>query len=194
MAEVGVIARALIHIKFIPKYIVIQQKQSRHTNSITLTRCFNYYILFQSVVTWCGKSVTNLRRGYRRLCVPPKRAANQAISRERHVMPTLSGFKAEMNVSKYFSKIDLKQAYYQLELTEESRYITTFSTHEGLFRYKRLNYGTNSAGEIFQNILQRHLSDIQGVENIADDITDPREDEKIARRRIGKLLTTTCPS
>ena len=72
MAEVGVIARALIHIKFIPKYIVIQQKQRCLTNSITLTRCFNYYILFQSVVTWCGKSVTNLRRGYRRLCAPPK--------------------------------------------------------------------------------------------------------------------------
>ncbi len=98
------------------------------------------------------------------------RAANQAIKRKRHVMPALSDFKAEMNGSKYFSKIDLKQAYHQLELTEESRYITTFSTLEGLFRYKRLNYGTNSAAEIFQNILQRNLSDIHGVKNIADDI------------------------
>ena len=75
-----------------------------------------------------------------------------------------------MNGSKYFSKIDLKQPYHQLELTEESGYITTFSIHEDLFRYIRLNYGTNSATEIFQNILQRNLSDIQGVKNIADDI------------------------
>ena len=107
--------------------------------------------------------------GDTRICVD-MREANQAISRQRHVMPTLSDFKAEMNGSKYFSKIDLKQAYHQLELMEESRYITTFSTHEGLFRYKRLNYGTNSAAEIFQNIFQRSLSDIQGVKNIADDI------------------------
>ena len=64
----------------------------------------------------------------------------------------------------------MKQAYHHLELTEESRYITTFFTNEGLFRYKRLNYGTSSAAEIFQNILQRNLSDIQGVKNIADDI------------------------
>ena len=85
-------------------------------------------------------------------------------------MPTLSNFKAEINGSKYFSKIDLKQAHHQLKLTQESRCITTFSTHEGLFRYKRLNYGTNSAAEIFQNMLQRNLSDIQGVKNIADDI------------------------
>ena len=104
------------------------------------------------------------------------RAANQAISRERHVMP------------KYFSKIDLKQAYHQLELTEESRYITTFSTHEGLFRYKRLNYGTSSAGEIFQNILQRHLSDIQGVKNIADDIIIYGKTRKLHDERLENCL------
>ncbi|XP_028411669.1 uncharacterized protein K02A2.6-like [Dendronephthya gigantea] len=112
---------------------------------------------------------TPKKDGGTRICVD-MRAANEAIECERHIMPTLSDFRAEMNGSKYFSKIDLKQAYHQLELTEESRYITTFSTHEGLFRYKRLNYGTNSAPEIFQNILQQHLSDICGVKNIADDI------------------------
>ena len=107
--------------------------------------------------------------GGTRICVD-MRAANQAIKRERHIMPTLCDFRAEMNGSKYFSKIDLKQAYHQLELKEESRYITTFSTHEGLFRYKRLNYGTNSAPELFQNILQQNLSDIRGVKNIVVDI------------------------
>ena len=112
---------------------------------------------------------TPKKDGGTRICVD-MRAANQAIKRERHIMPTLSDFRAEMNGSKYFSKIDLKQAYHQLELKEESRYITTFSTHEGLFRYKRLNYGTNSAPELFQNILQQNLSDIRGVKNIADDI------------------------
>ena len=98
------------------------------------------------------------------------RAANQAIEREKQIMPTIQDFKAEVSGSKYFSKIDLKKAYHQLELTPESRYITTFSTHEGLYRYKRLNYGTSSATEIFQNVLQRNLSDIRGVKNIADDI------------------------
>jgi cephalosporin-C deacetylase-like acetyl esterase len=74
------------------------------------------------------------QKGGTRICVD-MRAANQAIKRERHIMPTLSDFRAELNGSKYFSKIDLIQAYHQLELKEESRYITTFSTHEGLFSY-----------------------------------------------------------
>ena len=81
------------------------------------------------------------------------REANQAIEREKHTMPTLQDFKAEVNGAKFFSKIDLKQAYHQLELHEESRFITTFTTHEGLYQYTRRNYVANSAAEIFQNVL-----------------------------------------
>ena len=69
-----------------------------------------------------------------------------------------------------FSKLDLSQAYHQLELDEASRYITTFCTHVGLFRYKRLNYGTNAAAEIFQYTLQTQLQGLNGAKNIADDI------------------------
>ena len=39
--------------------------------------------------------------------------------------------------------MDLSSGYHQLELDEESRDITTFATHEGLKRYKHLNFGTN---------------------------------------------------
>ena len=76
----------------------------------------------------------------------------------------------ELNGAKFFTKLDLTQAYHQLELAPESRQITKFITHAGLFRFKRLNYGTNSAAEIFQHALQQVLHDITGVRNIADDI------------------------
>ena len=103
--------------------------------------------------------------GGTRICV------DMAITRERHIMPTLDDFKAALNGAKYFSKIDLKQEYHQVELEPECRFITTFSTHqEGIYQYKRLKYGTSSAAEVFQNVLQRNLSDIPGVKNIADDI------------------------
>ena len=107
--------------------------------------------------------------GGTRICVD-MRDANKAIIREMHIMPTLDDFKTALNGSKYFSKIDLKQAYHQIELDPTSRFITTFSTHEGLFQYTRLSYGTSSSAELFQNILQRNLSDIKGIKNIADDI------------------------
>ena len=86
--------------------------------------------------------------------------ANQAIERERYTMLTLQDFKAEVNGANFFSNIDLKQAHHQLELHEKSRFITTLTTHEGLYQYKRLNYRTNNAAEIFQNVLQQNLGDI----------------------------------
>ena len=104
-----------------------------------------------------------------RICVD-MRQANEAIKRVRHPIPTVDDVSFELNGAQYFSKLDLSQAYHQLELDEASRYITTFSTHIGLFRYKRLNYGTNAAAEIFQHTLQAQLQGLQGVKNIADDI------------------------
>ena len=104
-----------------------------------------------------------------RICVD-MRSANTAIKRVRHVMPTVDEIMVQLNGAKFFSKIDLSQAYHQLELHKDSRYITTFSTHIGLFQYKRLNYGTNAAAELFQHTLQEALKGIDNVRNLADDI------------------------
>jgi len=69
-----------------------------------------------------------------RLCVDMRRA-NEAIIRERHPIPTVDEVLQDLNQSTVFSKIDLRLGFHQLELEEESRSITTFATHLGLFRY-----------------------------------------------------------
>ena len=66
--------------------------------------------------------------------------------------------------------MDLTSAYHQVELDKESRYITTFTTHKGLYQYKRLNFGTNSASEIFQHTIQNVFNGSSGCKNISDDI------------------------
>ena len=51
-----------------------------------------------------------------------------------------------------------------------SRYITAFCTHLGIFIYKRLNFGINTAAEIFQKAIEQVISGIEGSFNIIDDI------------------------
>ena len=104
-----------------------------------------------------------------RICVD-MRIPNTAIQRERHITPTLDDILCDLNGATVFSKLDLNNGYHQLELHEESRYITTFSTHCGLRRYKRLNFGINSAAEIFQNAIRNCIHDIPGSINVSDDI------------------------
>ena len=69
-----------------------------------------------------------------------------------------------------FSKLDLNQGSRQLLLHPDSRHITTFSTHIGLFRYKRLSFGINAAAEKFQNVIASATGDIPNVKNISDDV------------------------
>ena len=104
-----------------------------------------------------------------RLCVDMRRA-NLAVKRERYPIPTIEELLQEMNQSKIFSKLDVKWAYHQIELKPESRDITTFVTHEGLYRYKRLMFGISCASEMYQRTMQQTLAGCKGVRNIMDDI------------------------
>ena len=60
--------------------------------------------------------------------------------------------------------------YHQVELHPESQVLTTFSTHMGLKRYKRLIFGLSSASEIYQYVIQEVLQGIPVARNISDDI------------------------
>ena len=104
-----------------------------------------------------------------RICVD-MRQANGAIKRERHPIPTLEETLHELNGATVFSKLDLRWGYHQIELEPESRGITTFTTHKGLRRYKRLMFGITSAPEIYQHVIQQALHGCPGVRNISDDI------------------------
>ncbi|KAK3728358.1 hypothetical protein QZH41_011397, partial [Actinostola sp. cb2023] len=104
-----------------------------------------------------------------RLCVD-MRAANTAIERERHITPTVDDIIGQIHGSSVFSKLDLRSGYHQLTLAPESRYITTFATHTGLYRYKSLSFGINAAAEVFQHAISQLLADIPGALNISDDV------------------------
>ena len=67
----------------------------------------------------------------------------------------------EINSRKVFSKLDLKWGFHLLELSEESRPITTFATHIGLYQYKRLMFGMISVTEIYQYTIQSVWSDLR---------------------------------
>ncbi|CAI5689948.1 unnamed protein product [Oreochromis niloticus] len=69
-----------------------------------------------------------------------------------------------------FSAIDLENAYYQLPLHEDSRDLTAFITHDGLFRFCRVPYGLASAPSAFQKMMAEILKDLPGVQNYLDDL------------------------
>ena len=118
------------------------------------------------------------------------RSPNKAIRRERHVTPTIDDIIQKVNGAQCFAKLDLNAGYHQIELAEESRNLTVFSTHAGLFRYKRLNFGVNSAAEVFQHLIQSALQGLEGTLNISDDILIYATTEDELQQRLHALHAT----
>ena len=90
-----------------------------------------------------------------RICID-MRAANKAIQRVKHPMPTVHELIHDLNGCTVFTKLDLNQGYHQIELHPDS-------SHVGLHRYKRLNFGVNAASEKFQQIIEQVLEGLDGM-------------------------------
>ena len=83
----------------------------------------------------------------------------------------------------------MNHGYHQLELKENSSDITTFATHVGHYRYKRLNFGTRSTGEMFQETVSKEITgDIVGCINISDDILAFGRNQKEHDQNLEKLF------
>lgn len=136
---------------------------------------------------WVSPMVPVLKEGQEevRICIDMRRA-NEAIIRENHPLPTMNELLPNFRQAKYFSKLDIKNAFHQLEIHENCRYITTFSTSKGLYRYKRLLFGISCAPEMFQKILEKMLLGCERTFNFIDDIivhgaTEQEHDERLSK-------------
>lgn len=107
--------------------------------------------------------------GELRLCVDMRRV-NQAILREHYPLPIFDEIFPTLTEAKYFTVLDVKQAYHQCQLDVESRALTTFMTQWGRYRYKRLVFGVNCAPEIFQRTMESMLCHCKNVIVFIDDI------------------------
>lgn len=98
------------------------------------------------------------------------RAPNKAIKREYFRLPLIDEMKVKLHGAKYFTKLDLSDAFYHLELSEESRELTTFLSEAGMYRFTRLMFGVNCAPEVFQREMMRILKDVENKIVYIDDV------------------------
>lgn len=125
--------------------------------------------------------------GELRLCVDMRRA-NKAILRENHPLPTMEHLLPKIRKAEYFTKLDIKNAFHQVELHPDSRHITTFISSKGLYRYKRLMFGITCAPELFQKILEKILLKCDGAINFIDDILIYGQTEQEHDMRLQRVL------
>ena len=138
---------------------------------------------------WASPTVPVLKSdGSIRICADYSRSINAKSDLEHYLLPTIEEMLAKLSGGDKFTKLDLSQAYHQLELDPASRPYTTISTHKGLYEYVRLPFGIHSAVAIFQRTMESILADLPGCIVYVDDILITGKDEDEHHNNLIRVL------
>ena len=119
--------------------------------------------------------------GCLRVCGDYKTTINPVLVVDKYPLPSPDDLMSQLAGGEKFSKIDLSQAYQQVQLDEESRKYVTINTHQGLYQYTRVPFGILSAPALFQKIMDTILQGVPNTICYLDDIlvTGKNDDEHL---------------
>ena len=117
-----------------------------------------------------GVVVVPKKNGAIRLCGNYKTTVNPKLKTTSPPNINIDDIPADLAGGVKFSKLDLANAYNEMEVSEESREYLTIARHNGLFRQNRLVFGITTAPAIWQNAIEKVLQGLPGVKVYLDDI------------------------
>lgn len=92
-----------------------------------------------------------------RLCGDYSVGVNKHLKIPEHPMPNIEELMTKLNGGVMFTKLDLSQAYQQIELEKASQNLVAINTHIGLYTYTRVPYGISAAPALFQGVMDKVL-------------------------------------
>lgn len=137
-----------------------------------------------SPVVWVRKSNDQLR-----CCADFKVHVNDKIKTDSYPIPNIETIFAKLKNAKVFAKIDLKSAYWQIELDEKAKELSIINTTKGLFKMNRLTMGMKNASSIFQRVMESILSDIKGILIYQDDVAIFADNPESLSKRLTAVKT-----
>lgn len=129
--------------------------------------------------------------GSYRFCVDYRRL-NAVTIRDTYPLPRMDDCIDSLGEAKIFSTLDANWGYWQIPIAEEDRDKTTFTSHVGTYRWKRMPFGLMNAPSTFQRALDMILSayNWQTCLVYLDDIIIFSKDYESHLEAVDKILET----
>ena len=122
-------------------------------------------------------------------CCGDFRALNHLTELDVFPLPNIRNFSGLLKDAKVFSKVDLVKAYFQLEISEDSKAKTTTVTPWGCWEYNRLPMGLKNSAASFQRLMMHVLDGVPNIFVYLDDILVYTKDEMTHQQVIRDLLS-----
>ena len=124
-----------------------------------------------------------------RFCVD-YRMLNSKIKGDAYTLPTVQDQLASLSNKKIFSSVDLKEAFWNVPLTKDSRELTAFRTQQGLYQYQRMPMGLKTASATFCRFIDKVVGDLkwESVLVYIDDLLIATETEEQHLDVFAKLI------
>ena len=98
------------------------------------------------------------------------RSLNSKLVKDREPINNVQSIFARIPKCRYYSVIDLKNGFYQIPLSEESRKYTAFTTEFELFQFKVLPFGISNGPAKFSRLMRGLFPDHPNFFTFLDDI------------------------
>ena len=96
------------------------------------------------------------KNGELRLCVD-YRQLNMNTIKDKYPLPLISELHDRVSGTQWFTKLDLKEAYYLIRIKEGDEWKTTFRTRYGQYEYLVMPFGLTNAPATFQRLINQVL-------------------------------------
>lgn len=103
--------------------------------------------------------VVKKKNGQIRLCVDYRKLNSQTI-KDAYALPHIEEAFASLTGAKWFSVMDLKSGYYQVEMEEEDKHKTAFVTPIGFWEFNRMPQGVTNAPSTFQRVMEKCMGSL----------------------------------
>ena len=98
--------------------------------------------------------------GSLRFCVDYRKLNSRTV-RDAHSLPRIDDTLDSLVGAKYFSSLDLKAGYWQVELADDDKEKTAFSAGPlGFFQWETMPMGLMNSGATFQHLMQKVMGDL----------------------------------